>query len=263
MRNLNRCLIDGHVHIHPTFSLEKVLDAAKRTMEANGNSHLTTGYLFLTEISGVSRYDSLPDSVENWQIFDTSEAITKLACDHDDVRIYLVAGRQVVSTEGLEVLIHGAREFLADGAPLEEIISEAKRRHLLAVLPWGFGKWTGRRRDIIRALISRAPECDGLFLADSGVRMQGSQRPEMLSEAEAKGWRVLAGSDPLPLPHQEESVGRYGFIAECEIDPEQPFAALSRWLRHVPKSPECYGTLTGQAAFLKRQVQMQMRKRFG
>lgn len=260
---LIRCHIDGHVHIHSAFSLKKALDNARSTMGLMRNSHSDVGFLFLTEISGVNFYDSLPEKAGEWEITQTQEEMTKLARTPDGSCIYIVAGRQVVTQEGLEVLLHGTSAAPPDGAPLAEVISAAVGQGLLVVLPWGFGKWQGTRGEVVRSLISQAPTDTGVFVADSGVRMRGAQRPALLAEAEAHGWRVLAGSDPLPLPNQERAVGRYGFVADCAIDPERPFGSMADWLRQVERSPACFGALTTPAAFIAAQVRMQLRKRFG
>ena len=118
-----------------------------------------------------------------------------------------------------------------------------------------------RARPIIADLIAGAEDPHAFCLADSGVRPGLMARPALLAEAEARGIRVLAGSDPLPLPSEAGKAGRFGIIAHHDFDADHPFTALRAWLDGLESSPEVYGDLERPIAFLRAQIAMQIRKR--
>ncbi|WP_372574058.1 hypothetical protein [Ruegeria jejuensis] len=257
------CRVDGHVHIHPDFPISRVLDSACRNMGLAVSPERATGVLLLTEMAGVDRFGALPDHAGDWSIIACAEAMSVVARRDDGSRLFIVAGRQIVTAEGLEVLANGTVQALPDGLPLTEVMAAVRDLGALAVLPWGVGKWTGGRGRIMKALAARPPASDGFFLADSGVRLTGTPRPGILAQGEANGWRVLTGSDPLPLRNQAAAAGRYGFVAECALDPDRPFHSLAAWLRALERSPDCYGALRGLGGFVAHQTAMQIRKRLG
>ena len=165
-----------------------------------------------------------------------------------------------MTDEDLEVHAFGTRATVPDGVPLEETIKHIRSLGALAALPWGVGKWTGKRGELITRMSGQRPP-EGVFLADSGVRMRGTIRPRVLADAEANGWVVLAGTDPLPIDGQDTEVGRYGFKAPLVLNGRQPFADLSAWLLRLRQSPSTYGTLQSPMRFAGSQVTMQWRKR--
>lgn len=260
---LTFCKVDGHVHLHPGFELARALDSASRNMRFATHSRESTGVLLLTEMAGIDRFSTLPDHTGAWSITACAEAVSMRARREDGCQLFIVAGRQIVTTEGLEVLANGTVQTLPDGLPLTEVMAAVRDLGALAVLPWGVGKWTGRRGRIMKELAARPPASDGFFLADSGVRLAGTPRPGILAQGEANGWRALAGSDPLPLRNQAAAAGRYGFVAECALDPDRPFHSLAAWLRALERSPDCYGALRGLGGFVAHQAAMQIRKRLG
>lgn len=253
--------VDGHVHLHPGFDLAQVLDSARRNMGLSGPPEGSAGFLLLTETAGTDRFSSLPNRAGIWSVEPCAEPVSKVACYRDECRIFIIAGRQIVTAEGLEVLVHGTTETIADGLPLRDVMAAADGLAALAVLPWGVGKWVGERGRIIRSLAAAAPVSARFCLADTGVRLKGTPRPKALTEAETNGWRVLAGSDPLPFPTQTSAVGRFGFAAEFLLDPDHPFHSLESWVRSCGRSPDCYGSLQGLIGFLAFQTVMQVRRR--
>ncbi|MEL6387931.1 MAG: hypothetical protein AAFR00_11325 [Pseudomonadota bacterium] len=261
------CLVDAHVHLYPGVDLGAMLTAAARHMAqaAHGAPRRSPGILILTETAGLDLFAGLIGPTDGWTIAPTAEPVSVLAMPRDEVGggspLALVSGRQIVTAENIEVHALGTRELFADGVPAAAVLTAVQNAGALAVLPWGVGKWSGVRAELVRGLISRQAEWPGLMLADSGVRPAFLSRPVLLAEAEAGGLTVLAGSDPLPLAAESDKPGRYGFVASCCFDPERPFAALAAWLRGNTGSPETYGTLEGALAFLCRQVAMQVHKR--
>ena len=73
---------------------------------------------------------------------------------------------------------------------------------------------------------------------------------------------MLAGSDPLPSPHQLAKVGGYGFVADVALDAAAPFAALRDYLEHLETSPRTFGRLASLPGFVRSQLAVQIQKRY-
>jgi hypothetical protein len=132
----------------------------------------------------------------------------------------------------------------------------------LAVVPWGAGKWLGRRGRTVRALVAAA-DPTRVFLGDSGGRLALAARPALFAAAEARGVRVLPGSDAFPWRAQLEHVGRHGFALAGALPEERPAAALLDRLAAPGLRVEGFGRLAGPLAFARDQARMQLRKRWG
>lgn len=248
--------VDAHVHVHPDFAWPKVLAAATRNFAKAGAEGLSA--IMLTESVGVDRFADLSAGVDGWRISETDEAESVIAApERGEGAVAVISGRQIVSAEGVEVLALGARDRFDDGQPLDAALAAAMSSGALVVLPWGVGKWSGRRGQLVR----HALELDGTFLADSGVRVAGSARPALLAEAEARGRPVLAGTDPLPFAGDVDKPGRYGFVLSAALDPLRPKASIAEQVRALLESPPVFGRLEAPMRFFQRQVGMQIRKR--
>ena len=99
-----------------------------------------------------------------------------------------------------------------------------------------------------------------LYAGDNGGRPRGFGRPRLLALAEQHGKYVLPGTDPLPLRGEDRKAGRFGFVAELDLDPKRPFDSLRRWLVTQTSSPTAYGRLEGLPVFLERQIALRARK---
>ena len=270
MRDLmHGCIaVDGHVHLHECFSVEGFFDAAlenfQRSEHGAGRSPIA-GILCLTESHGVSAFRVLRsrarDSAEGhggWRFLSTGES-TSLIAERAGSRLAVVAGRQIVTRDGLEVLGLNTELDISDGAPFGEVLDRV-RQNGVAVVPWGFGKWCGRRLKLIRAAISGSPP-GSFLLGDNGGRLAAWRAPALFARAREKRFWRLAGTDPLPFPRQVGRVGRYGSLLPYTVDPDRPGTSLVRCLRKLTADPPVYGDLEGIGSFVLNQSRMQLRKR--
>lgn len=258
-------LVDAHVHIHECFECEPLLDSASLNFSrAKGDlrtDRALFGCLMLTESAGVDCFAALAEGrleTGRWQVRPTEEAVALAATCRDPLPLFVIAGRQIVTAERLELLALGTSGRWPDGMPLRELIPAVAETGALAVVPWGFGKWTGRRGRLITALLAE-PLGVPLYVGDNGGRPRGSWRPRLLAVAEDHGKLVLPGSDPLPFPGEATKAGRFGFVAELELDRQRPFTSLHRWLEQQERSPRSYGELERVSTFLDRQMRIQLR----
>ena len=264
-----RLLVDGHVHFYPVFDAGTFLDAAGRNFAAGarnlGLSGVGTGVLCFTESAGAYVFHRFRDgagrreTLGRWQLLSTGEPRSLLASADDGSRMLLIAGRQIVTVDGLEVLALGAEHAIEDGGSLEGTVAEIREADAVPVIPWGFGKWWfGRGRRIAEFLAS--PDAKGVHLGDNGGRLRGAPAPRLFDLAHALGHEVLAGSDPLPFAGQQTRAGSYGFLVRGEATGPRPAATLAATLRALDHQPRTFGHLEGAGAFVTAQVGMQIRK---
>ena len=260
-------LVDAHVHLYPRFDRAAFLDAAaanvRHAARAHGLDADTPGWLLLTETAADHAFAELADQAAagtgsgGWRLRATGDALCLLAHRDGRAPLALLAGRQIVTEGGLEVLALGTDATFPDGGTLADALAQVAAAGALAVLPWGFGKWLGARGARVREVVAQAAP-GTLFLGDNGGR--AGPRPRLLAEAEAAGRVVLPGSDPLPLPGQERRAGGFGFVLDGPLDPDRPAASLKARLAALATSPPVYGRTTKALPFAANQIRMQLRK---
>jgi SAM-dependent methyltransferase len=259
-------LVDAHVHIHEPAALERLLDAAaanfsdaREQLPADGE---VLGCLMLTESAGVDCFAALADGrlgAGAWQITPTAEPVAVVAVRPGTLPVLLIAGRQIVSAERIEVLALGTRRQIQDGQPLAATIDAARADGALAVLPWGFGKWWGTRGRMVDAYLKTAT-ADTIFLGDNGARPIGAPAPAQFARAAARSMLVLPGSDPLPLAGEIERIGRYGCILRLRLDHARPMRALKAHLEGLERQPAAFGRRQSPGHFLAAQLALRRRK---
>ncbi len=261
-------LVDAHVHFHPGFNRSDFLNSAAGNFQraaaelALGPAWL--GCLLFTESRGDHYFEDLRRNRVldggRWAIDATEESCSLIAKDDGEPRLLLVAGRQVVSAEDIEVLALGTDRQFEDGAEFSSTLRSVLESDAVAALPWGFGKWWFRRGRLVREVIERAG-AKRIFLGDNGGRLALLPRPPMFDVAARRGFLILPGSDPLPLPSQIAKVGGYGFVLPGPLDASRPAESLKRILTDLAAQPRIFGRLETPAAFCRNQVMMQLRKR--
>ena len=258
-------LVDAHVHFHACFEQDAFLDAAlanfRRGAGALGIDGAFLGCLLLAEREGDRWFQRLRNGEEEgrWSFEPTGEEASLVARrSPGDERLLVVAGRQVRTREGLEVLGLATTEEFPDGLPFEDALARVRWSGAVPVLPWGFGKWWFYRGGLIEALLRR-PGPKWIFLGDNGGRPGTGGTPRLLREARRRGIPVLPGSDPLPLAGHEARAGSSGFVVQEGVDERQPAGALRQWLRGLAVQPPTFGGCQGLAQFCRDQINLRLR----
>jgi hypothetical protein len=261
-------LVDTHVHIYDCYDLDALFDAAARNFtEAAKRLGLSAaprqGMLLLTETVNDHYFDALASGTRQparWRVQQAPEPpVLRLTCAGQP-DLWLVAGRQIATREDLEVLALGTTERFADGQPIQESLAAVDHAAAITALPWGFGKWWGRRGTIISELMAAA-RTRPLYSGDNGGRLAWSTRPQLLGQGEKRGHKVLPGTDPLPFPGQEARVATYGILIRDWDPARPPLAQLTERLGSPTETPVQFGGLTGLLPFVRLQIAMQLRKR--
>jgi hypothetical protein len=260
--------VDGHVHVHPVFDLATFLTSAARNVAdaARGlgyDEEKAVGVLLLAEGREEGAFARLRSAAgleaSPWTIHATREPESLLARQNGRLRFIVIAGRQIVTRERVEVLSLVSGEPVADGMSLHETLDAVHRANGVPVLPWGFGKWTMARGTLVASIVhSRRHQ---LLLGDNGGRLGVAPLPSLLAEARRLAVAVLPGSDPLPFRDQQSRAAAYGFLADLQIDEGRPAHGLRAWLRSLRAPPPAYGRLETLGRFCLNQMRMQWRKR--
>src|SRR5690606_8803781 len=256
--------VDGHVHIYSCYDPAQVLDGAWRHISAAATKQNAAGnfqgVLIFTESAGDTVFESMSEAsrVGRWRISHTTEPKSLSLRRDDEAHLLLLAGRQLISAERLELSAYFVTETLADGAPLDNLMEQVLRKGGVAVLPWGVGKWLGKRGPIVEeALMQRQLP---LMVSDNGGRPWFWPTPRLFRTAMRLRVPILAGSDSLPMASEEQKAGGFGFILSGALSKEAPCQDIKTRLSTMERSPSHFGHRAGGWSFSRNQIIMQVRR---
>lgn len=268
-------LIDSHVHIHDGIKFGELFTFSMRNFDVAGKRYLNSDertyqrVLCLTETQDVSKFQELSSQsaiqegeLQGWNVTETSEDDSLLISHPVHGEMIVIAGRQIVTAERLEVLAIGTSRRILDGCPIAEVIEKVQNQQALAVIPWGFGKWIGKRGAVLGRVLGRAFQ-QPVFLGDNSGRPRIWPDPPQFVEARKCGMRILPGSDPLPFLSEYRRIGSFGFVMEETIGNINPAADIKHLLLDKRRAVHPYGQLENPFRFLRNQLAMQYRIRVG
>lgn len=265
---LPQILVDGHVHIHPNFDLETFLNAALANFQQQADNAVYV--LALTESKTANYFQLLRQmscgqwgkTLTKWQVIPTEEtdSLYLQSLEKTAMGIYLIAGRQIVTAENLEVLALFTDRIFPDNEAIASTVDRVVKAGGIPAIPWGFGKWMGKRGKILSELLEQRIE--SLCLADNGGRPQFWSQPMLLRRATELNVTVLSGSDPFPFKSQVKRAGRVGFKLWGAFDSSCPAASIRQLLQNQEQPVELYGELETLGNFFYNQVAVQYLKHF-
>lgn len=264
-------IADAHVHLYHCFSSEHLMDLTFNNFQREINASLAgsdfSGVLFLAETKAEKGFQRIAKSAEKgesqpgefgeWTFLPTKEKSSFYARSNQNRTkgLYIIAGRQITTAESLEILALGSIQEFDEKEPLEELIPLISQSGAIPVVPWGVGKWIGRRGDLIKKLLERE-DLSPFFLGDNRNRPIFWTRPSLFKMAGEKGINILPGSDPLPFPSEISQIGRFGFKLSGSIDQDYPFRDLKKLLLVPTTKPQVYGSLENPFRFFWNQYRV-------
>jgi len=266
--NKHFILADGHVHVYHFFPLPDLLNSAWRNFEKafrkKKQGKQFEGVLFLTEMAesdGFLRFKEGIDRKKNenagdrppWTLSFTQETESLKASRGREEHIFIVAGYQISTSENLEVLALGTTVTFEDGRSLEKTIDQIVKNDAIAVIPWGVGKWLGKRGKRLTKVLSEKTRSN-LLLGDNGGRPLFWCRVSQFELASKKRIKILRGTDPLPIHREVRRPGSFGFMIPERIDHERPSSHLKQLLRNGNVDLINYGSLQGPFQFFRNQL---------
>ena len=262
-------LLDAHVHLHDGFSVPSFLNSAAKNFNLAADrlsTRLSTSKPIVRVLAICALGDECPlarfrEESHGWSVTSPDEHSLVLTSNESNGTLVLVAGRQVVTSEKLEVLSLFSSQPISQRKTLLETVKEVVAAEGVPVLPWGFGKWAFGRgqklRSFLRSLDSDTP-CN-VLLGDNGCRWE-RWRSEVFAEAERSGIRVIAGSDPLPVASHVRRAGSFGSVLKNELDFENPVKWLRDELRQTDASPPTFGSCRSLLSLVSDQICVRLKK---
>ncbi len=264
-------LIDGHVHLYPVFDLVQAVEKGRENLFSNAKKKLpdlknAVAVWLLVERSDTNLFDELANSPEKYdqgeiKFIKAKDNLTIKVEKNSQPILYIFAGRQLVTKENLEVLSLVSDLNLPDKAkPMEEVIQAVKDSGGITALNWAPGKWFSHRGKVIEEQIENNSP-DEFYIGETTMRPTVWLKPKLIHKAEQKGFRVLAGSDPLPFAGEENGISSFGFIIEGEFDPNNPARSLKEIFSDFSKPVTLIGKRNNILTFSKRQFKIMAEKK--
>jgi len=239
---------DGHVHLYPAYDIKALFRSLIQNLDrladiagfaASGIIGNSTHKLaFLAESREHDFFSRLQDQdkaivANGLEITNAPDPVCVTVGFRGIGQVCLVAGRQIVTRERLEILALAMRAKIPDGLPARDVIQKVVEAGGIPVLAWSPGKWLFARGRLARDLIAN-DQGQSLCLGDTTLRPTLWPEPRLMRRARARGMAVIPGSDPLPFAGEERYAGTYGFIYQGAFDVERPAASISRMLAGPP-----------------------------
>ena len=265
--------VDAHAHLHGCFDLKSALCSAfenfrTRASESDEPTAHWRGCLMVSELDATP-----PDvaaaktrlGIPGFSVTATNEpGSVTVREDQSGDCIDMIFGNQIVCYEGLEALIYGHKTPIPPGLSLKETVEAALDQKAMIVLPWGFGKWKGRRGVVLDEFLSVCANIDKfqerIFIGDSAARLAVSSTPAPILKAELLGFKNLPGSDPLPFENEFRKLGISGFEITLIADHMNPLDTLIDGLSRKQSQLDVFHSGESIIAFTIKQVNMQLRK---
>jgi hypothetical protein len=248
--------IDGHVHFYSFFDLATAIGALSKRIRRPIDRSTTAFVWLLTELTQCRFFDTLArtESIDGYTVQKTEKESLKLTpAEPGEAHLYIIAGRQLVSRENLEILslasTYNAENRVQTAADLIRAVSE---HHGVPALNWAPGKWMFSRAHVVKQVLDQSTPRN-LLIADSTMRPTVWPTPKLMKTAMKRGFKVIAGSDPLPFRREERLIGSYRFTVNGEFDPDSPASSIRSLLLDPQVEINRAGKRSGPILFAERQ----------
>lgn len=253
--------IDTHCHLYDRLSSAEFFRAYIRNLSSTVGARFSqdkdTIGVCLVDLKGNNSFAKLASGEAQTSrglgIQQIDACTLEVSIDAQSVRVF--KGQQVNTQEGLELIAMGYAGTLPENQPLGQYF-ELCQSEASVVLPWGVGKWLGKRGRLVDQLLSKK---GGAVLGDFILGDNGGRpwwwRESRFSAAQSQSALVLAGSDALPVASYQDRVGGYlnGFSGR--------FERCQDWLDHLKSlntRPAQFGKLNSTMGFFREQLGIRM-----
>ena len=225
-----RIAADTHVHVYPGHDLRRLVQSLHGGLQTVSPD---VALAYLTESRDCHAFDAwVKDPVAHAPEGVTLEPLAGgEACrvESGSARVLFLPGRQVVAAERIEILALATSAAIPDGAPAEDIVRQVIDAGGVPVIAWAPGKWFFSRGTLVQTLLEMfTPQ--QLLLGDSRLRPTVWLEPLLMRRARRRGFRIVAGSDPLPFSGDEIVAGSYGSVFDADFDMQAPLSSARRLL---------------------------------
>ncbi len=215
-------VVDTHSHFHACYEVDAYITAAVANAKQVGDA---LPCLMLADSAGQNSIDLIEERLDSTESYFTLHRLEDEAATvtvDEQLRAVLIRGQQIRSRERLEILAFGASSFLEDDLPFADTLLRVSANGKLAIVPWGFGKWSGKRRRLIRdaisTVLSRAETQCVIAIGDNAGRPSLFGWSGVVRNTLARSLRVLPGSDPLPIWGDGSRICSLGMLVNVLCD---------------------------------------------
>lgn len=264
-------LMDGHVHLYPEYDLKQAFRFGTQNLQnclqklppATGGNVVAV-WLFTErwDCNFFQKISAAPEKFSNGDVklTPTAEKLAVLLERKGFPKTYLMAGRQLVSKDGLEILSLATDYYVKDRTlATRELIANVNRKGGVPVLNWAPGKWFFNRGKIVRQILEASQPTD-FVVGDNPLRPVCWPKPGLMKLAAQKGFNVIAGSDPLPFTGEEKNIGKYCFIIEAGFDENRPVSSVRKILKTNGLPATILGKRNGVVTFAIRETRIMLKK---
>ena len=245
-------IADTHLHIYPNYKLVDAIRGCVLKLSALAPDATCVGFLaerhdcHLYKELASGRIDSFSEGVSVKPV----GACLELQC-FNTPPLYLCPGRQIVTEERLELLCLCVDADIPDGLPAEIAVHRIREVGGIPVLTWAVGKWLFKRAEVVRSLLDLFSPAQ-LLVGDSAMRPVFWPTPRPMQFARKRGYKIIAGTDPLPADGEESVMGGYASLLDAHFDPHNARKDLKSALTNPTVVPESVGRRSGAVEFVKR-----------
>ena len=203
-------LIDTHLHLYPCHDVVTALETLTSNLSLVGDQEACKAGFVLDRQDCHFFEDALQGKYNFPEREFTLQPVFKgdfLAVKNRMGTSYLWGGFQTVTAENLEVASVFLKERPPENQPFLKTIDWILNKGGIPVIPWGLGKWLFERGKILEQVLKTyTPE--QIVFSDSALR-PCFWPSTFLHRARKNGFKILCGSDPLPLSGEEKVFGTY------------------------------------------------------
>lgn len=274
MNQSHTVFVDAHVHFYDCFEIAEFLNGTQQnfiraaSQAVAGNNY--SAVLFLTERRVENWYRWLVDAAEEgkeisvaqnscWRLHYNKKDSSITASNDQHPPLLIIPGRQVITRESLEVLLLGTTDVFEDGVSIAVLLESVQEKDLLSVLPWGVGKWLGKRGEVVKDILENTA-AKNLFVGDIVGRPSLWPAPAQFAQAVNKGMRVLQGTDPLPIPAAVTAPGGFGFSFKMDAPGKLPALQIKNEILKQETRFVEFGKRENLFSFFRNQLQLRMTK---
>jgi hypothetical protein len=270
--------IDGHVHIYPWYDLRQTLRIGIENLKLsttrfstfldndlkNDSPEMIPIWL-LTERMDCNFFKQTTASpnefeVDGFKFLPGQEKEVIIVTHAGKTVLYILAGRQIVAKEGLEILSLISTFFLEDrDKTIDEVIKGVIDSGGIPAVNWAPGKWFFSRGKVVRRVIEEYAPQD-LLIGDTTLRNTLWPMPKLMTAAQQRGFKIIAGSDPLPFDGEEKYIGSYGFCLRGDFKTHRPAETILSLLRTREKNISFIGKRNDIFSFCRRQYKIMTAK---
>ncbi len=254
-------IADTHIHIYENYNIEQFISNGLANA-GKFSSEEAVKLLCLTEAKENRFFKKFSDgeTCGSYSFSKTEEDFSLKIIKDNKTEGYLLNGRQIVTSEGIEVLALATSEIIEDGKPASEVIDSLISKGAVVVLGWGVGKWLFGRGNLVNQLIDKY-SASQIIIGDNSARPPFWGTPVQFLKGGEKGIKIVAGSDPLPFSEEINKPGTYNIVGTTEFNENTPGSSLNNLI--TSGDYKICGKRDSIAEFFTRQLRMYTKKYLG